>query len=321
MELIIEEISRGRKVLSRHKYNQREINIGRSFENDMILSDPHICGEHLTISFNGESWQITDHQSVNGSFLDEGKQTADKHIVNSGDVIRMGQSQIRLLLPNHPVADTIELSPFESLINNVKNPIILVTNVLIFALLTGWIFFLNNGKEVNFTQLLVPTFSITLMFALWPLGVALVSHLTKHDARVWAQIGVCFLFYNITWGSDFIETLVNFNTASDNSITMLVAIIPILLAFMMFWLNLYVGFHMTSRRRNTIAASFVVLLFGGSYLIQMSKQPEFTAKPSFDSTLLTPTFLMIPSSNVDSFLEKSDDLFNEINSEIKENAQ
>lgn len=318
MELIIEEISRGRKVLSRHKYNQSEINIGRSFENDMILSDPHICGEHLTISFNGESWQVTDHQSVNGSFLDEGKQTADKHIVNSGDVIRIGQSQIRLLLPNHPVADTIELSPFESLINNVKNPITLVTNILIFALLTGWIFFLNNGKEVNFTQLLVPTFSITLMFALWPLGVSLVSHLTKHDARVWAQIGVCFLFYNITWGSDFIETLVNFNTASDNSITMLVTIIPILLAFMMFWLNLYVGFHMTSKRRNTLAVSFVVLLFGGSYLIQMSKQPEFTAKPAFDSTLLTPTFLMTPSSNVDSFIEKSDALFSDIDNQIED---
>ncbi len=319
MEIIIEEISRGQKLIGRHKFSQTNISIGRGYDSDIILADPHICPEHLTINHDGECWRITDNDSVNGSFLGEGKQTANGHIIGSGDIISLGKSQIRIIFPYHPVSPSIKLSTFENLINIARDPLVLIANLCIFALLTGWLFFLNNPKEVNFTQLLVPAVGLTLLFCLWPALVALISHLTKHDARFFAQLGICLVFYNLTWISDFIESLVYFNTSSHLSMTAVVYVLPMALAFCLFWLNCYVGFHFSQQRRTVIAAGLTLLLFGGSLLVQYSKQPDFTVKPQFDATLMAPSLMFAASSSVEDFVDDSSSLFERLSSEIKEN--
>lgn len=318
MEIIIEEVSRGHKVISRNKFLTDTVSIGRAYHNDVILSDPHICPEHLSFEFDGQNWRIKDLDSINGSFLGEGKKSADGHVVHSGDIIRLGKSQIRVLFPHHPVSESITLSPFENLINATKNPAILTFNVLLFTFVTGWLYFLNSPKDINFTQYIVPAAGITLVFAIWPIGIALVSHLTKHDARTWTQLGICFVFYNLTWVSDFLETIVKFNSSSQSFLANLMTLLPISLAFILFWLNTYIGFHVSNRRRTAIAAGLTILLFGGSYLIQLSKKPDFSIRPQFDATLLTPSFLITDSSSVDAFIESSDNLFNKVDKAAKE---
>ncbi len=318
MEIIIEEISRGHKLLGRHKFNKQTVNIGRGYHSDIILSDPHICAEHLAIDFDGENWRINDKNSINGCFLDEGKKSAHGHIVHSGDIITIGKSLIRIVFPHHPVATSITLSPFENLINLTKHPLALIINIAIFAFLTAWIFFINNPKEVNFTQLFVPTIGLTLMFSLWPAAVSLVSHLTKHDARIFTQLGICFLFYNLTWVSDFIGNLVEFNTSSQFPLTPLVTLLPIAITFSLFWLNCYIGFHMSTKRRLIVAASLTALLFGGNFIVKVSKKPDFSARPQFNSTLLTPSYLFAKSSSVDEFIENSDKLFKKADKAAKE---
>lgn len=319
MEIIIEEVSRGHKVISRQRFAQSHVAIGRGYHNDIILTDPHICAEHLILSFDGDNWRVKDLDSINGSYLGEGKKSADGHIVHSGDVIRLGKSQVRVLFPHHPVSDSITLSPFENLINATKQPAVLIFNIALFTFITGWIYFLNNPKDVNLTQYLVPAAGITLVFAIWPIALALVSHLTKHDARIWTQLGVCFVFYNLTWLSDILDSIIKFNSASNSMLPLLAAIFPIALAFMLFWLNTYIGFHANNQRRTAIAAGLTILLFGGTYLIQLSKQPEFSVRPKFESTLMTPSFLVTNSSTVDDFLNNSDKLFLQVDKAVKEN--
>ncbi len=321
MEIIVEEISKGHKLLGRHKFAKTSINIGRGYHSDIIMSDPHVCAEHLSIEFDGENWRILDKESINGSFLDEGKKAANGHIVCSGDVITIGKSQIRIVFPHHPVEESITLSPFESLINLAKHPAALIFNITLFALLTGWVYFLNNPKEVNFTQLLVPTVSLTLVFTIWPALVALISHLTKHDARIFTQVGLCFVFYNISWLTDLLENVVKFNTSSNFPLTPLLALLPIGLAFCLFWVNCYVGFHMSKRRRLVAAASLTLLLFGGTFLVQLSKKPDFSIKPQFNSTLMTPSFMLAPSSSVDNFIENSAKLYEKAQKEASKDKK
>jgi hypothetical protein len=309
MELIIEEISRGHKLLSRQKFSQSSVHIGRGYQNDIIVSDPHVCSEHLHLQFDGDDWLASDQGSVNGSFLEQNKQPIMQYKVQSGDVISIGKSQVRLVFPEHPVEESITVSPFENLINLARNPVILALSILLFTFIAGWIVNLNNAKDVTLTQMLVPAIGLTLGFALWPAAVSVVSHLTKHDARFWGQVGICFIFFNLMWLSDFFENIVNFNTSSNMPFIWLMAIIPLALAFALFWLNCYIGFHMTARRRNVMSVGFVVLLFGGSFIVQMSKKPEFSARPHFSTTIMTPSFLFASSSSVDKFVEDSSELF------------
>ena len=321
MEIIIEELSHGHKLLGRHKFATSSITIGRGYDNDIIISDPHVCPDHLQLNFNGEHWLLNDQGSINGSYLEDSKENILQHQVKSGDIITIGKSQVRFVFPSHPVDESIAISPFESLINLARHPVALAFSMSLFALIAGWIINLNNANEVTLTQMLVPTIGLTLGFALWPAGIALVSHLTKHDARFWTQMGISFIFFNLMWLSDIFENIVHFNTSSNFSMLWIIAIIPLLLAFCLFWLNCYVGFHMTLLRRNVVSMCLIVLLFGGSFVVQMSKQPDFNPRPQFDTTIMSPAFLFTPSSSVESFVSDSSQLFIEATKSAQEDSK
>ncbi len=319
-EIIIEEVSKGHKLLHRHRLSKKQIHIGRDYHNDIILADPHICPSHLSIEFIDGKWKIIDHQTVNGTFIENPKQKkhgADQHIIEDGDIITLGKSQLRILFNDHQVAPTLAFSHFESFIDLMRHPVALFLSVLLFTLVAGGIFYLNKGIEVNFSQLLVPAIGMTLGFALWPAGVSLVSHLSKHDARVMTQLGVSFAFFNLMWFSDVLEKIVTFNSASNAILPMVVMLTSIILAFSLFWLNGYIGFHMSARRRIIVAASITTLLFGGGYLVSYSNKPEFNPRPQYDATIMMPSFLVAPSVSVDRFIEDSSKLFDK----TKEEAQ
>jgi RsiW-degrading membrane proteinase PrsW (M82 family) len=321
MEIIIEEISRGHKLLGRHKFLTNKINIGRGYQNDIILSDPHVCPEHVSLQWQDDHWRVNDQHTVNGTFLGDSKQNADQHIIKSGDVLQLGKTKIRLLFPNHPVEKSISFSPFERLIDFMKHPVVLGLSISLFAFVTGFMFYLNQAAEVNFTQYIVRAVGATLAFALWPGLVALISHLTKNDARVFTQLGICFVLFNVMWLNDVLESVVQFNLSSNWSIMWLLSLIPLALAFCLFWLNCYVGFQMSHRRRMTVAISLTALMFGGSYMVKLSNQPEFNYRPIYDATVMTPTFRFAPSSNVDKFLHDSSKLFAQASKAISKEKQ
>ena len=311
-EIIIEEITRNHKLLHRHRLHQHEVAIGRGYQNDIILADPHICPQHLTIKFSQGAWQLNDNNSVNGTVLERNKknqQDENQQIINDGDVIIVGKSQLRVMFSDHKVAETIAFSPFESLIDIIRNPIAVFISIALFMLISANISYLSQPTEINISQLFVSALKMTLIFAVWPAGVALVSHLTKHDPRILAQLGISFTFFILLWLSDLLEEIIAFNSASSSMLGLIISLLPIGIAFSLFWLNSYIGFHVSAKRRMIVAISITTLLFGGSYLIQYSKKAEFNPRPQYNSTIMAPKFLIAPSSDVDTFLERSNALF------------
>ncbi len=321
MEIIIEEISRNKKLLARHKFLTNKVTLGRGYNNSVILSDPHICPEHLSIEFDGKNWLVKDNDSINGSFLAESKQNADQHIIHSGDIIRLGKSFIRIILPNHPVESTVPFSFFEGFIDFLRKPLIIAFNIAFFTLIAGLMFYLNQPSDVNFTQVIVRAIGITLMFATWPVMIALISHFNKHEARIVTQLAVSFAFFNLMWFSDVFESIVAFNLSANWSLDNLIALVPIALAFLMIWLNCYIGFHMSKRKRTIIALSITTVLFGGGYMIQLSKQPDFSVLPNYDATIMNPLFKFAPSSSVDEFIEDTNRLFEKTAKEAQKNKE
>ncbi len=311
-EIIIEEVTRNHKLLHRHRLKQNNVSIGRDYNNDIILTDPHICPQHLSLNYVQGAWQLADNNSVNGTTLESEntKQSlSEQRTVNDGDVIVLGKSQLRILFSDHKVAETVAFSPFESLIDIVRNPIAVFISIALFMLIAANISYLNQQTAINISQIFVSAFSMSLLFALWPAGVALVSHLTKHEPRILAQLGISFSFFILIWLSDLLEKVISFNSASNSMLGIVITLLPIALAFSLFWLNSYIGFHMPAKRRLFIAFAITSLLFGGSYLLQYSKKPEFNPHPSYNSTIMAPPFLLAPSSNVDEFVEQSNKLF------------
>lgn len=323
MEVIIEQLSRSHKLISRHKFDDNEvINVGRGYTNDIIVAEPHVCAEHLRLTFDGYNWHVLDRGSINGSFIEATDEQFTDHIIQSGDIICIGKCLIRLILPDHPVAETVRFSPFERLVDFARQPLIMTLNLLLFLAIAAWTFYLNKPTEVNWQHIAAPALGMTLGFTAWPILVSLVSQFTKNEARILYQVGISFVFFNLMWFSEILESIVNFNSSAHWSIAQVVTLIPIALAFCLFWLNCYIGFHMKPVRRIVAATCLTTLLFGGTYLVQLSKKPEFSPLPSYDATLMVPALLFAPSTDVDSFVNDTKALFEQTQKEAaKEKAK
>jgi serine/threonine protein kinase len=68
--------------------------IGRSKATETRLSDPHISRVHCKVETEGDEVAVTDNESAGGTFVN-GKRIT-RQVLRTGDVIRVGETQLRL---------------------------------------------------------------------------------------------------------------------------------------------------------------------------------------------------------------------------------
>ncbi len=79
--------------LGRTVLGQVPLKIGRAPDNTLVISDPQASSHHAEVApgFGGTSYQITDLNSTNGTFVNEQRLPPNMpHPLSSGDVIRIG---------------------------------------------------------------------------------------------------------------------------------------------------------------------------------------------------------------------------------------
>jgi len=83
-------------------FAQDEVRVGTGAECDVVLSDPSVSREHLSIRLVPDGFLLTDLRSTNGSFV--GSVRIREAIVSSDTTIRLGKSSLELV----PLAETVE---------------------------------------------------------------------------------------------------------------------------------------------------------------------------------------------------------------------
>ncbi len=83
---------------------KKTINIGRSDNNDIILDDPRISRYHLQLRLRFGSYTLFDIQSTTGTTVNN--VAVREYRLQSGDVIRIGQTQIIYTEDSPPSAKT-----------------------------------------------------------------------------------------------------------------------------------------------------------------------------------------------------------------------
>lgn len=74
-------------------FDRIEITIGRTMENDVVLPDPGISRQHLSIRDKGGAYILKDLGSSNGTLLN-GRKVLEE-VLKSGDVITIGGAKVR----------------------------------------------------------------------------------------------------------------------------------------------------------------------------------------------------------------------------------
>ena len=100
----VEVLSRHRDVTGRFRINARELSIGRSYDNDVVLDDPYVAARHVKV-FHDEAGQLVveDLGSANGLYLDRGKNRQTRVVVDGNVPIRIGHTLIRIRETSHAV--------------------------------------------------------------------------------------------------------------------------------------------------------------------------------------------------------------------------
>ncbi len=70
--------------------------IGRNNNNDVVVNDLAMSGEHAIILFRGNKVFIEDKLSVNGTFINDAKESIDRATLKDNDIIKMGKTVFKI---------------------------------------------------------------------------------------------------------------------------------------------------------------------------------------------------------------------------------
>lgn len=101
----IEILSRHREVLARHRCSGPAVRIGRAYDNDVVIDDPHVAPHHLVITRATDGTLMAeDLGSINGLMLDREVQRRTQVTLDGDRPIRIGSTMLRVRDAGQPVA-------------------------------------------------------------------------------------------------------------------------------------------------------------------------------------------------------------------------
>jgi hypothetical protein len=174
----VEQLTADGEVIHRHKLTSLPIRVGRAYDNDIILDDPHTAAHHVQIELNQlDELIISDLDSFNGITRDNSRERF--FVVDGESVYRLGHTRLRIRTPDYQVA--AEQTDFtnhrwEGLLPAAVGLILLLAT----GLLTTWLSDINQG---TLSKYLLESVSM-LGFALGWSGIwAVFSKLFNGQAR------------------------------------------------------------------------------------------------------------------------------------------
>lgn len=191
--VFIEQLTPDGEVVHRTKVTHLPVRIGRAYDNDVILDDPHTAAHHAQLELNQlNELIITDLGSANGITL---ARMRERFFVVDGDhIYRLGQTHVRIRAADYPVAAEItDLTNhhWEGWLPALAGLLLLSTT----GLTSTWLADLNQGSLSKYLLELVSV----LGFAIGWSGIwALFSRLFNGQARFGRHLfivsaGIAFL--------------------------------------------------------------------------------------------------------------------------------
>ncbi len=307
--LVIEVKNRALHLRQHSLYNSFPVNIGRSYESDVIIPDPCVCLEHLQINEKGvDRWEITDLDSKNGIYLNN-KKTNEKLVeIKSGDRVRIGHTLLKFVSPEEPQAETILikrgfLNPEGSfLISSAWFSLLLCFLYLFIEEYVGTVTKISISKIIS--ESIAPAFIPLIWASVW----SAIGRISKHHAYFHEQLLISSIGFFIMMLIQTTVEYVEFYSSSELFATVFRYILEAMLFLTLLHENFRIATQFKGKVLKVYAVIVTLIIMGLSTIEVLASKADFDDSPGY-SKILKPPFLMIfPSTPKDEFFKNCSDL-------------
>lgn len=312
MAIIIELLSRNDSPLKHYTFDKESISIGRAYDNDLRIDDPYVSENHFVVSHDDDSDNIKfeDNQSLNGVKLNNTLSTTG--FVKDGDVITIGRTRLRIFKESRTVPAALPLSELEERISwlNQLPVAIALTVAFVVMLISGE--YLTSVNEFKLAKVLPSVLGIVAVFSVWPLVLGLLSKLAKKDSRLTSQFSLLWIFLLVSQSISLLSFISVFNFSNATLDFVINTVLLTTTFFIFVWFGLFIAFHQSKTRRNWVALTATAIVLVPTLGFKLIDTGDFSARPSYESTMLPPMYKFVSSQPSDDFIQQADSLFKQV---------
>ena len=158
----VEVLARDGEVAARQRIDTPEARIGRAFDNDVVVNDPHVAPHHLRI-YRGEDGELVaeDLATLNGMYPEHGSHRVARLPLAGEPGIRIGRTTLRVHDAAHGVAPERPMTPPRA---HAAWDLGLGAGLFVLILVLNW---LNLTQEPSANLVLLPMIGLATALAVW----------------------------------------------------------------------------------------------------------------------------------------------------------
>lgn len=307
-DLVVEIRDNLRRTTNFYQVKTFPLKIGRGYSNDIILTDPHVCSEHLVINETENGWSAEDLDTKNGVHVIDKTGHQKSLELRSGDEIVIGKTHLKFVEPDHPVAPTRVLKDRNSLIEITRS--VALVWALLCVLVVGVSFenYLDSTKIIHIEKLIVNSLPVVGGVMAWSALWALLAYIVRRRLFFNFLLGVSIAYYLL---DTLLASVLDYVAFNINNILFIEAVSYFtsgLLLVVLFYVSMSRALIMTGRRRLFLANIFSWTIVAVIGFIVFANKPEFSRNPAYSAELKPPFARMVPVTNLNDFVAKSDSL-------------
>ncbi len=322
MALVVQQINRAGAAISTHKFDRNKVVIGRAFDCDVILQDPHVESHHMVVEIDPDTQRLSgsDLSTLNGTWrVEQNRHGLPGRKKNrffssspffSGQIFELGRTHLRICSATHEVAPAIPVSRWEALSHNLAHWWIYSLFIVLLIILQVWDAYLSDPKNNKLSQYalnaLYPILAAVGFAGVW----GFIGKNIRHDAKFPAHLSAALAAVLAVSAFEFSAPYWAFQFELWRWQGTMVALFTAATVFVLGYVTLSFATHLTGFVRGAVASVVPVVLMIPTLMLLLAR-PDFEPMPPYDRSMVEPAMQFRAATDVEEFLQSTHQLYSE----------
>jgi pSer/pThr/pTyr-binding forkhead associated (FHA) protein len=193
--LIVQVVAHGACSLETTKSSGTPINVGSGYRNDIVLGDPFVAPEQIVIEQIETGWTVRVLDGTNEVLLNGNPISGAGTVLNSGDSITIGRTDIEVYGEDHPVEVTRKL-PFSSWASPGRvMPLVAFGALACVSIADGLADYLQLSTDLEWDTYAYESLFAAVTILVWSGVWSIAGRVLRHQPYFWMQLLATMLVY------------------------------------------------------------------------------------------------------------------------------